>query len=382
MFNTRFLSTPTVMPKPCSKQRRKIKRARQQQPSTTPHAVAPTAGLATLSRDEAGVISRELCTSLEPRCAVAFSSASRMLWALRPLEILRELRVQYNIAAALAAKTGMTCDQLRQAQLAIWTTTDNALTMADMRTLGNVSSLLVELKDCHILYPSRGVEQLAERLKKGALPGLSCFRLGLASDQLQPMGDVGSAALAAALAQKGAMPQLRELCELPHHESIPQPLTRTTVADPIGSPRALCVRSGRQWHRRCWTLGPRTVRAEAAFVPGAFPKDEPNRRPGHPQPRGSTGPNRGPPSAQAALAQRNPHHNEWVQQHPLARDQEWQDAVTSADIDETGAPCRDCRGEKGGGRIANICNWATEAAGSRDVARRRRMRLGGASGRG
>ena len=69
-----------------------------------------------LSPDLSDVIFSQLCTSLDPSVAVAFSSASSELWALTHVQ-RQQLKSDYNVAAALSLKLGMqSCKQLREAK--------------------------------------------------------------------------------------------------------------------------------------------------------------------------------------------------------------------------------------------------------------------------
>ena len=127
-----------------------------------------------------GIIVEQLINPLKPCDAVALSSASASLWNNRPLVLLEELQQDHNAAAALAAKAGISRSDLRRAPLANWQRWAQALSTDDMQTLGELSSLLVELEVARINYEDRaGVQQLAVGLElagAAALPRLHCRR--------------------------------------------------------------------------------------------------------------------------------------------------------------------------------------------------------------
>ena len=115
-----------------------------------------------------GIIVEQLINPLKPCDAVALSSASASLWNNRPLVLLEELQQDHNAAAALAAKAGISRSDLRRAPLANWQRWAQALSTDDMQTLGELSSLLVELEVARINYEDRaGVQQLAVGLVLG-----------------------------------------------------------------------------------------------------------------------------------------------------------------------------------------------------------------------
>ena len=166
-----------------------------------------------LSPDLSGVIFSQLCNTLDPGVAVAFSSASSELWALTHAQ-RQQLKADYNAAATLSLKLGMQgCKELREA-----TTVEmrprTRLSDDDLATLGTLGSLLPALKKLvpHPLCLNEraaghedGVQRLAEKLGAGALPALTF--LGL--DDMH-VGDAGASALAAAL-DRGALPRLKHL---------------------------------------------------------------------------------------------------------------------------------------------------------------------------
>ena len=98
-----------------------------------------------LSPDLSGVIFSQLCNTLDPGVALAFSSASSELWALTDAQ-RQQLKADYNAAATLSLKLGMQgCKELREA-----TTVEmrprTRLSDDDLATLGTLGSLLPALK--------------------------------------------------------------------------------------------------------------------------------------------------------------------------------------------------------------------------------------------
>ena len=70
----------------------------------------------TLSNDEQGIILGQLCSALEPRRAMYFSSACTELRVLLPPAVRQQLRADYEVATALCIKMGMqSCKELREA---------------------------------------------------------------------------------------------------------------------------------------------------------------------------------------------------------------------------------------------------------------------------
>ena len=57
--------------------------------------------LSELSGDEQGIILGQLCSTLEPRLAMYFSSACSELRALLPPAVRQQLRADYEAATAL-----------------------------------------------------------------------------------------------------------------------------------------------------------------------------------------------------------------------------------------------------------------------------------------
>ena len=167
-----------------------------------------------LSPDLSGVIFSQLCNTLDPGVAVAFSSASSELWALTHAQ-RQQLKADYNAAAALFLKLGMqSWKELREAKTV---EVEGRIGLSDdnLATLGKLGSLLPALDNLGIsIYPLRlneraagpdGVQRLAEKLGAGALPALTSV-----SFHNMHMGDAGASALAAAL-DRGALPRLKHL---------------------------------------------------------------------------------------------------------------------------------------------------------------------------
>ena len=178
-----------------------------------------------LSPDLSGVIFSQLCNTLDPGVAVAFSSASSELWALTHAQ-RQQLKADFNAAAALSLKLGIkSCKELREAKTdEMHSLTGCGLSEDDLATFGTLGSLLPALDKLVIaIYPNYplilveqaaagqragpdGVQRLAEKLGAGALPALTSV-----SFHNMHMGDAGASALAAAL-DRGALPRLKHLC--------------------------------------------------------------------------------------------------------------------------------------------------------------------------
>ena len=183
-----------------------------------------------LEDDLLSIIFGQLCNPLEPRLAVALSSASRGLQALTQA-LRQQLKADHEAAAALCLKLGMrgsaslaelgmrstflpfrSCKELHEAKLIHWY--DKGLSATDLATLGMLGSVLPALMAL-VLYnkPSgapgapgpSGVQRLVEGLGAGALPAVKMLSIGNFH-----MGDAGASALAAALGQ-GALPRLEFL---------------------------------------------------------------------------------------------------------------------------------------------------------------------------
>ena len=172
--------------------------------------------LSKLGGDEQCLIFSQLCNTLDPLIAMAFSSASSELQALtQPLQ--QQLKADYEAATALARKLGWnfkSCKDLRKAMvissgrsiyyLSHWTY--DGLTATDLELLGTL--VLPALGSLHLREPAAGpdgVQRLAEKLCAGALPALTILEFS----NMQ-VGDAGASALAAALG-RGAIPRLKSL---------------------------------------------------------------------------------------------------------------------------------------------------------------------------
>ena len=165
--------------------------------------------LSKLSGDEAGIVFVQLCNVLEPRVAVALSSASNEL-RMATQALLPQLRTDHEAAAALCRKVGLqSCKVLREAKRV---GCDNTrLTAADLALLGTLGSVLPALELLRLVEhsdaasPVDGVQRLAEGLGAGALPSMTSLYLIRVHT-----GDAGASALAAALG-RGALPRLKSL---------------------------------------------------------------------------------------------------------------------------------------------------------------------------
>jgi len=173
-------------------------------------------GLSALSEDDVRNIFWQACNPLEPRVAVAFSSASRELWALTQAQRL-QLRSEHTAAAALCHKMVIRigrnagcslrcCKTLREARVV--ECDERRLSVAEMAMLGTLGPVLPWLEEMRLsnrLTPLDGVQRLVAGLGAGALPGAAGFSLlGM------HVGDAGASALAAALG-RGALPRLKYL---------------------------------------------------------------------------------------------------------------------------------------------------------------------------
>jgi hypothetical protein len=173
-----------------------------------PPRAAPRAAmaLAALSGDAQCIIFSQLCNVLDPRVAVAFSSASSELRALTQAP-RQQLRADYEAAAALCRKLGKrSCKALREAKTVHCF--QKGLSVDDLATLGTLGSVLPALQELNLTEPAAGpdgVQQLAVGLGAGALPAVTLLSLNI-----MHLGDAGASALAAALG-RGAMPRLKAL---------------------------------------------------------------------------------------------------------------------------------------------------------------------------
>jgi len=142
---------------------------------------------------------------LEPRTTVYLLSASRGLREQLTPKLRQRLQEEHEAAAALCRKVGASCKALRKAERIEWR--NKGLSVADLTTLGALGSVLPALEELRLVERSAspdGLQQLAEKLGAGALPGVTWLRLGM------PVGDAGALALAAALG-RGALPRLKML---------------------------------------------------------------------------------------------------------------------------------------------------------------------------
>ena len=184
--------------------------------SSSPHELPPSNEVDALVPEASTVVAlpdellqhilKQEWNVLDPRAAVAFSSASHGLWAATQA-LLPQLKADHEAAAALSHKLGMrSCKELREAKVVECHC--EGLTAADLGLLGTLGSALQVLKELYLYEPAAGpdaVQRLAAELGAGALPAVT--RLCILDMQ---MGDTGTSALAAALAQ-GALPRLERL---------------------------------------------------------------------------------------------------------------------------------------------------------------------------
>lgn len=169
-------------------------------------------GLAGLSDDELSVVFEHVCSTLDPRPALALCAASRSI--REPLKAaLVRLRLRHEQAEALLAmvdvEPSMSCAQAGAATELLFQTD---LTVAEWDVLG---ALVDELPQLSILLvggstpsiPSSrvGVQRFLSGLGAGALPALVFLNLSFSG-----MDEAGAASLAAALG-RGAIPRLRDL---------------------------------------------------------------------------------------------------------------------------------------------------------------------------
>ena len=162
------------------------------------------------------VIFALLCNALDPRSAVAYSSASKGL--REPMQrvgegagksLLQQLKEENEAAAALCLKAGVqSCKALREAKEIFWF--NEGLSTTDLATLGKLTPVLPALEKLHLYEKSASAGpdggQLVEGLRAGALPAVTQLWLGNMC-----VGDAGASALAAAL-ERGALPRLKHLC--------------------------------------------------------------------------------------------------------------------------------------------------------------------------
>ena len=174
-----------------------------------------TARLDALPDEIQQVIFGQLCNALDPRSAVAYSSASKGL--REPLQRvgegaskspLQQLKEENAAAAALGVKVGVrSCKALSEAR-EVWCL-NKGLSSTDLATLGKLSPVLPALDELRLVERSASTGpdggQLVEGLGVGAPPAVTYFQLYNVC-----MGDAGASALAAAL-DRGALPRLEYL---------------------------------------------------------------------------------------------------------------------------------------------------------------------------
>ena len=161
---------------------------------------------AALTQDEQRIIFTQLCNTLDPRVAMAFSSASPELWALTQA-LRQQLRTDHQAATALCLKVGLrSCKELREAKEVQWL--GKYLTAADLAMLGTLVLPALQwlfLFDASGAAGPDGVQRLVEGLGAGALPNV----VGLGIHHMH-VGNAGASELAAALG-RGALPRLKVL---------------------------------------------------------------------------------------------------------------------------------------------------------------------------
>jgi hypothetical protein len=163
--------------------------------------------LAALSEDGQRIIFTQLCNVLDPRIAVALSSANHGLWAATQA-LRQQLKADHKAAAALCRKLGLrSCKALREAKEVDWF--EKGLTATDLTLLGTLGSVLPALEKAVLIEASfpdvtDGMQRLAAGLGAGALPAVRSLTLSM------HMGDAGASALAAALG-RGALPRLESI---------------------------------------------------------------------------------------------------------------------------------------------------------------------------
>ena len=186
-------------------------------PAADEAGTQPAASMDALPGDLHRHIFGQACNPLDPRRAVALSSASRGLWAVTR-EGRQLLRADHEAATVLGRKLDMrSCKELREAKMVFWRedqlslAPEDQLSSADHATLGTLGSVLPALEELELvveLVPAAetdGVRRLAEKLGAGALPAVTCLRIAW-----KWVGDAGASALAAALG-RGALLRLKRL---------------------------------------------------------------------------------------------------------------------------------------------------------------------------
>ena len=167
----------------------------------------PAVSMVALPNELLQHIFKQACNPLEPRLAVALSSACHGLRALT-LALLQQLRADHEAAAALCLKVGLrSCKELREAKQVDWRY--KGLSSDDLALLGTLGSVLPALQTLILQEPAAGpdgMQRLAEGLGAGGLPAVT--RLAI---RYMHVGDAGASTLAAALGQ-GALLRLKSLC--------------------------------------------------------------------------------------------------------------------------------------------------------------------------
>ena len=165
-------------------------------------AESRTARLDALPDEIQQLVFGQLCNTLDPRSAVAYSSASRGLRETMQRvdegaskSLLEELKEENAAAAALCLKAGVQgFKALIEAKWLFW----KDLSTADLATLGKLVPVLPALTKLHLFEASASAGpdcvQLLAGLGVGALPAVTCFLLVNVC-----VGDAGASALAAAM---------------------------------------------------------------------------------------------------------------------------------------------------------------------------------------
>ena len=192
----------------------------------------PAVSLVALPDELQRHIFKQACNPLEPRTAVYLSGANHELWALTH-EDRQQLRADHELAVALCRRMGTSCKALREARRL--TRLNFGLRATDLALLGTLGSVLPALESLHLCEKSAGpdaVQQLAERLRTGALSAVTILQFDYVYLGGMHVGDAGASALAAALG-RGALPRLKHLV-----------LDRTAIGDaglPCGSRAGLAA---------------------------------------------------------------------------------------------------------------------------------------------
>ena len=170
----------------------------------------PAVSLVALPDELQRHIFKQACNPLEPRTAVYLSGANHELWALTH-EDRQQLRADHELAVALCRRMGTSCKALREARRL--TRLNFGLRATDLALLGTLGSVLPALESLHLCEKSAGpdaVQQLAERLRTGALSAVTILQFDYVYLGGMHVGDAGASALAAALG-RGALPRLMHL---------------------------------------------------------------------------------------------------------------------------------------------------------------------------